>query len=86
MYSKVPGQSVFQAILCGVEEMPTQTDGHFCPDVSSTPLSMAWNILCPFTLEYTFCVVYLAPMCGVEEPIPKCPDTIVRAIILLHTK
>ena len=41
--------------------MPTQTDGHFCLGISSTPHRMAWNIICPFTMEYTFCVVYLAP-------------------------
>ena len=35
-YSKVPAQSVFQAILCGVEEMPSRTDGHFCPGLQQT--------------------------------------------------
>ena len=47
--------------LCGVEEMPTQIDGHFCLGICSTPHKMAWNRLWAGTLEYTFCVVYLAP-------------------------
>ena len=37
VYSKVKGQSLFQDILCGIEEMPIQTDGHFCPRISSAP-------------------------------------------------
>ena len=41
--------------------MPTQTDGLFCPDISSTPHKMAWNRLWACTLEYTFCIIYLAP-------------------------
>ena len=41
-YSKVPAQSEFQAILCEVEEMPTQTDGRFCLIISSTAHKMAW--------------------------------------------
>ena len=56
----MPAQSVFQAILCGVEEMPAQTDGHFCLGISSTSHKIAWNTLWAGTLEYTFFVVYLA--------------------------
>ena len=59
VYSKMPAQSVFQAILCGVEEMPAKTNGHFCPGISSTPHEMSWNRLWAGTLEYTFCVVYI---------------------------
>ena len=61
MYSKVKGQSLFQVILCREEEMPIQTDRRFCPCISSTPHRMAWNILWVGTLQYTFCVGYLAP-------------------------
>ena len=61
MYSKVPAQSVFQAILCGVEEMPGQKYPSAWVSISSTPHKMAWNTLWAGTLEYHFRVAYLAP-------------------------
>ena len=61
MYSKIKGQSLFQAILCGEEEMPGQKSLSVWVGISFTPHKMAWNTLCPFTLEYTFYVAYLAP-------------------------
>ena len=61
VYSTVKGESLYQAILCVVEEMPTQTDGHFCPCISSTPLNGLEHTSSLHLGIYTFCVVYLAP-------------------------
>ena len=68
VYSKVPAQSVFQAILCGVEEMP----GQKCPSVwvviSSTPHKMAWKCIPKLMPNYQVILCEVEEMPGQKRP------------------
>ena len=61
VYSKVYAKVGSRPFSCGVEEVPTQTDGHFCPGISSTPHKMAWNRLWHRHWNTPIYVDYLAP-------------------------